>query len=89
MTEEIRTEGQKIYDELVNNKPDAYWMDATQDGVDVMKEVKRRLISLGNGVFSGYPERGWTSILNYDQVASLDRRIARWEGDLKRELKAA
>lgn len=64
-------------------------MNATQEGIDVMKEVRKRLVSLGNGVFSGYPERGWTWISNYDQVASLDRRITRWEADLKRERKAA
>lgn len=87
MFKERRTEGEKIYDELVNNKPKGYWMYASSDGIDVMKEVRRRLVLLGNNVFSGFPERGWTSISNADQIASLDRRINRWEAELNRQNK--
>jgi hypothetical protein len=82
---EERTAGQKIYDELVNNRSDDFWFEAHPEGVAVMKEVKSRLIKLGNGVFSGYPERGWSFLSNADQVDSLDRRIRRWESDLERQ----
>jgi hypothetical protein len=85
MTTEIRTEGEKIYDELVNSKKGDYWMYATQEGLDCMIEVRKRLLALGNGVFSGYPERGWTWISNADKIDGLNNRIKRWEGDLKRE----
>jgi len=87
MIDEERTDGEKIYDELVNNQPKNFWMYASQEGIDIMKEVRRRLILLGNGVFSGYPERGWTWCSNADRVDSLDRRITRWEAEYKRQLK--
>lgn len=83
--DEKRTDGEKIYDELVNNRPDGFWGDPHDEGIAVMKEVRDRLIKLGNGVFSGYPDRGWTFVTNGDQIDSLDRRIRRWEFELAKQ----
>lgn len=86
---EITTKGEFIYDALVNNQPDGFWMEPSQRGLDIMAEVKLQLIALGNGIFSGHPERGWTYTTIAEKIDSLDRRTRRWNDELTRQQSAA
>jgi len=75
-------EAQNIYYRQTNNKPGGYWYQPHEEGIIEMKNIRDQLIKLGNGIFSGFPERGWTFITIGEQIDSLNRRILSWEKHL-------
>jgi hypothetical protein len=72
-------EAQNIYYSQTNNKPGGYWYHPHEEGIIEMKNIRDQLIKLGNGIFSGFPERGWTFITIAEQIDMLNIRILGWE----------
>lgn len=78
-----RTDGQMIFERLINSQKGDFWLYPTTIGLKLMRQAKNELILVKSSpIFSGNPSYGHTATTNLDKITCLSRHIINYERDL-------